>query len=212
MAISADDLRSKLPPTFSTKDAFQTLESTYSDPSALLVRMEKAGHLYRLRKGVYAFTKNFDPLTAAGVLHGPSYISFETALAYYGLIPERVEQIMSVVDGRPVTYNTPVGLFRYYSQCRSLYAAGVTLEIGEEHTLHIATKEKAVLDTLDRAKLKARMMSPEKVLEYVVDGLRIDYDQVKKLSRRKIKKMSSMYRNLGPRRLSDALLRRGANE
>ncbi len=37
-----------------------------------------------------------DPLVLSGLISGPSYVSLETALSTYGLIPERVEEITCI--------------------------------------------------------------------------------------------------------------------
>ena len=63
------------------------------------------------------FSQNvvFDSERVARVLFSPSYISFETALAYYGLIPERVYAIKSATfkKNKKKKYNNSFGLFLY---------------------------------------------------------------------------------------------------
>ena len=56
---------------------------------------EKKNNLIKIKRGLYETNKNADPFVIANVLLSPSYISFETALAYYGMIPERVYAIKS---------------------------------------------------------------------------------------------------------------------
>ena len=56
---------------------------------------EKNNNLIKLKRGLYETNKDADPFTIANVLLSPSYISFETALAYYGMIPEMVYAIKS---------------------------------------------------------------------------------------------------------------------
>lgn len=55
-----------------------------------------------------------DPFLIANHLWGPSYISLETALAYWGLIPERVFEISSVTTKPTKTYDTKAGRFSYF--------------------------------------------------------------------------------------------------
>ena len=52
--------------------------------------MEK---LIKIRNGLYETEANTPSYLLAGSIYGPSYISFEYALSYYGLIPERVTTI-----------------------------------------------------------------------------------------------------------------------
>ena len=44
-------------------------------------------------KGLYETDRNVPPYLLAGSIYGPSYISFEFALSYYGLIPEMVRVV-----------------------------------------------------------------------------------------------------------------------
>ena len=37
----------------------------------------------------------YDTISLANVLYAPSYVSFDYALSYYGMIPERVHEITS---------------------------------------------------------------------------------------------------------------------
>ena len=97
--IDLEKMEKELPPEFEVENAFPFL-SKYKDPLKALSQLVKSGHLIRLRRGLYAFSSNFDRLSAAGKIYAPSYVSFETALSYYGMIPERVETIMSVTDKR----------------------------------------------------------------------------------------------------------------
>ena len=48
----------------------------------------KRDNLIRLKRGLYETNKDANQLTIANALLAPSYISFETALAYHGMIPE----------------------------------------------------------------------------------------------------------------------------
>ena len=72
-----------------TSDLLDSL-SKYANPDMKIKRMVQKGSLFRLRRGLYATTRNISSYLLAGVIYGPSYISFETALSRYGLIPERV--------------------------------------------------------------------------------------------------------------------------
>ena len=194
-----------LPPVFSAKDASRWLHQSYSAPHKLLESMVKSGHLFRLKRGVYAFQHHFDPLMAAQFLHSPSYLSFETALAYYGMIPERTHQIQSVADARPMRYRTCAGTYIYHAQRRDLFAEGMSIDLNGIFSLPIANPEKALLDTLWRAQLKARQMDNDAVWEYVVDGLRLEQSDLENLSLGKLQKMAPMYRNFAPRRFVEAL-------
>lgn len=205
--IDPNILENLLPPEFTSKEAIDFIKIKYNSPEKFLENWVKSGILIRLKRGLYAFSDNFQKLPAAGSIHGPSYISFETALSVYGMIPERVETIMSVVDGRSMVQNTPKGRYEYYSQSRPLYSAGMTWRLESGRAFLIASKEKALLDTLERRKLKSQEISPGELLEFVIDGLRIDESELMKLSSKKLINIASFYRNLAPKNLVHELNR-----
>ena len=76
------------------------------------------GKLYQLRRGVYALAPPYQKtvphpfLVANQMVHG-SYISLQSALAYYNLIPEYVPVTLSVTAGRPRKWETPLGSFAF---------------------------------------------------------------------------------------------------
>ena len=82
------------------------------------------------------------------------------------------------------------------------------LHIIQQQTLAIANREKAVLDTLSRANLKTASITPDQILEYVVESLRIEEADLKKLSIKKMKAMAPLYRNLAPRKLVASLVKK----
>ncbi|MBL4794370.1 MAG: hypothetical protein JKY24_02415 [Pseudomonadales bacterium] len=199
-------MKDELPIVFSARDGGDWLSKQYRSPMKALEAMVESGELIRLKRGQYAFSSDFDPLVGAQFIHYPSYLSFETALSYYGMIPERTNQYLSVVDGRPAKYNTPVGQYIYHGQNRKLFSIGMGLGFnGNSHFL-IATREKALLDTLWRARLKFRNLENKAILDYVFEGLRVDFENLKKKpSLKKMKQMAPLYRNHAPRRFVEAL-------
>ena len=60
-----------------------------------IAREERDGNLIKLKRGLYATQDVKNQLVVANYIFAPSYISFETALAYYNMIPERVYLIKS---------------------------------------------------------------------------------------------------------------------
>src|SRR3989338_3440091 len=66
-----------------------------------LARLVRAGALIRLKRGLYALAHTQpDELVMANLIYRPSYVSLESALNYYGIIPDVVENVTSV---SPVT-------------------------------------------------------------------------------------------------------------
>ena len=75
--------------------------TAYKQPRDKLTDLLKKNYLIRIKKGLYIFAKDyrlrpFSLEVLANLIYGPSYISLEYALSYYGMIPERVNRITSI--------------------------------------------------------------------------------------------------------------------
>lgn len=73
----------------------------YKSVNTKIHTLEKGGELVRLKKGLYVVSpkvtgQQLQPELIANHLYGPSYVSMESALRYYGLIPERVYAVRSM--------------------------------------------------------------------------------------------------------------------
>src|SRR3972149_3195316 len=71
-----------------------------------LTRWTKSGRVYQLRRGLYAIAPPYQkvkphPFLIANRMRRASYVSGQSALAFYGLIPEVVPVTLSVTAGRP---------------------------------------------------------------------------------------------------------------
>ncbi len=89
-----------------------------ADVRRQLSRWETAGHLYQVRRGLYALAPPFarcqpHPFLVANRMVRGSYVSLQTALAYYGLIPEGTPIVTSVTTTRPGAWKTPLGDFNF---------------------------------------------------------------------------------------------------
>ena len=67
----------------------------YASPASKLSRMTARGECVQIVKGLYETDKSVPGYLLAGSIYGPSYISFEYAMSYYGLIPEAVYTVTS---------------------------------------------------------------------------------------------------------------------
>lgn len=84
----------------------------------LVKRALASGEILHVGRGLYCLTEKYlkrkiDPLVLAERVHGPSYISLETALSYHGWIPEAVYAITSVSMDRAREFDTPLGHFSF---------------------------------------------------------------------------------------------------
>ena len=79
-------------------------------------RLEYGGDIIRLKKGLYVASPRtshmeLSPFLLANHIYGPSYVSMQTALRYYGLIPEAVYSVQSMTTGVARDYKNAVGTF-----------------------------------------------------------------------------------------------------
>lgn len=114
-----------------------------------LSEWQKKGYISKIINGFYVFSEieiNESMLMKiANVIYSHSYISFETALSYYGLIPESVYQITSVSTRKTKIFNTLYGSFSYRSISPQLFFGYM---IDPQNGYIIASVEKALLDHL----------------------------------------------------------------
>lgn len=128
----------------------------YSSPQQAqrqLTDWTRAGKLLQLRRGIYAFPPPYmgeQPLqyVIANRLVHPSYISLQSALSYYGLIPEHVASVTSVTTGRPVTLRNDFGRYMYRHIKKEFYFGFRNWQLSQTQSAFIATPEKAILDLI----------------------------------------------------------------
>jgi len=159
--------------------------------------MLKKKEIIRIKKGLYILgkpysIKHFYRETLSNQIYGPSYISLEYALSFYGMIPEKTETVTAVTSKRNKIFNTPVGRFTYRYIKPDLYSYGVTLiSLDENHNILIAAREKALADILyfaDRLKNTAELRS------FLFESLRIDSEEINKLKKNDIKQLAGRYK------------------
>ncbi|MBI3761247.1 MAG: hypothetical protein HY260_05220 [Chloroflexi bacterium] len=118
-----------------------------------LSRWTKAGRLYQLRRGLYALAPPFQkvkphPFVVANRLIGGSYVSCQSALAHYGLIPEHVPVTTSITTARPARWDTPLGVYEFRHVKTALLRGYRLTELGAGQKAFVATPEKALLDLI----------------------------------------------------------------
>ena len=116
-----------------------------------LSRWTRAGKLIQLRRGVYSLADPYrkvqpEPFLLANALKPASYVSLQSALAYYGMIPEYVPVVTSVTTGRPEEVDTPLGRFLYRHVKTSWFFGYRQVELTSGQVAFIAQPEKALLD------------------------------------------------------------------
>lgn len=122
----------------------------YSNKDTKLARDVKEGKIFKIINGLYETDQNTPGYLLAESIYGPSYISFEYALSYYGLIPERVSTITCATcdKKKKKEYNTDFGTFTYRDVPVLAYPEEILLKEENNYSYQIATSEKALCDKL----------------------------------------------------------------
>jgi predicted transcriptional regulator of viral defense system len=112
---------------------------------------QEKGYIKKLRRGYYIFSgviENEEMLfLIANHLYVPSYVSFESALSYYGLLPEGVYSITSASAKKTARFSTPIAEFTYHGMKQELFFGYQLQKLGNQ-SYKIAEIEKVVLDYL----------------------------------------------------------------
>jgi predicted transcriptional regulator of viral defense system len=120
-----------------------------------LTRWTNSGRVTQLRRGLYAIAPPYQkvkphPFLIANRMRLASYVSGQSALAFYGLIPDTVQATFSVTAGRPERLETPLGVFEFRhikpDLLRGYRMTALNGPQNPEQQALVATPEKALLD------------------------------------------------------------------
>lgn len=180
--------------------------SGYASPKAKLSRMADRGKVFPIVKGLYETERSTPAHLLAGSICGPSYISFEYALSYYGMIPEAVYVVTCATfeKKKKKRYETLFGTFTYRDVPSSAFPLELKLVQEGDYFYRIAAAEKALCDKLYtmppvRNTAELRMLLQE--------DLRIEEAELRKLDTAKIAILSNKYHSTNVKKLA-SLLRR----
>ncbi|MBD3272498.1 MAG: hypothetical protein GF384_08205 [Elusimicrobia bacterium] len=146
-------------------------------------------YIVRLKRDLYELAEkdsrdNIIPdIAIAQRLYFPSYVSCETALSIYALIPETAFGVTSVTTKPTRTFKNIHGLFMYYS-CQPRVYTGYYVKEYSGYTVALAEKEKALVDFIY---FRFRGKKPE------FKSLRFDRDQFCSLRWKKVSGYSKLY-------------------
>lgn len=165
-------LKSITTPEFDYNIIINCLED-YSYPRNKIGALIKSKEIIRVKKGVYIKADdNYHSFVVANMIYGPSYVSEDSALAHYGMIPEHVTAVTSTAFLRKRRYSTPIGEFHFNVTQKSCYSFGVErVELDEQRAFLIASPEKALFDRLYHTK---GLDSPELMREYLFENMRLE--------------------------------------
>lgn len=111
-----------------------------------LSEWQKKGYITKITKGHYLFSDtDMDESTLSAIankIYKPCYISFETAMSYYRLIPESIYGVTSAATRRTYRFETAMARFSYRKIKPELFFGYDLLPSG----IRMAYMEKAILD------------------------------------------------------------------
>jgi len=179
----------------------------YSDPYGKIRRLCDEGLLFEITRGLYETEKNINGRVLAPVIYGPSYLSFNYALSYHGLIPEAVYEYTSATSqkGKKKQYHNIFGTYSYRDIPRNVFPFETNLISENGYYYAIAGREKALCDKLYELKPVANQRELEALL---FDDMRLYEDEFFKLNPEIIKKLSVYYCSNNVKLLSAYLVRR----
>lgn len=150
----------------------------YRKPRDLMSRFLKEGRLLRIRKGLYVFGEKWRHQALgrevlANLVYGPAIVSVDYALAWYGLIPERVHSVTCTTTRRSRIFETPMGRFAYKHLEPHQFSFGFVRQTTGRYGWLIAEPLKALADKL-WCDSRFKPVSLKDYESYLFEDLRID--------------------------------------
>lgn len=161
-------------------------------------RALKDGSLLRLKRGTYLLGQRYrsetvHPFAIAQNLVPGSYISFESALAWHGWIPEAVFVTASASPGRKTLHyeTNDFGAFSFHPLAIADYQFLVSVDRVQmgKLTALVAQPLRALMDLVTLRK------QPWSGMEWLVQGMRIDEDKLASLDRKDFDKLKHVYKH-----------------
>lgn len=168
--------------------------SKYKTPDMKIKRMSDRGEIIKLTKNLYETKIDTAGYLVANAIYSPSYLSFEYALSYYGLIPETVYTYTSATYNKKKKkqYSNALGTFTYRDVPSAVYPYGINIVHEGDYSYAIATPEKALCDKLYSLK---PVKNKKQLYELLFNDLRIDIDTFKKMNFEDLKILCDLYKS-----------------
>lgn len=155
------------------------------------------GKIIRIKKGIYIFGEEWrrTPLCLemiANIIYGPSCVSFEYALAHYGLIADRPTVITSLAIGDTKSFHTPLGTFEYQAIDPKKFKVGIEYrDMGGEGGYFIASKEKALIDLVYRT---PGIRTLQQLRFFLFEEMRVDETMFRNMDFHKLNIIANAYK------------------
>ena len=178
--------------------------SEYGSPKSKLSRMAKSGEYFPITKGIYETDRHTPAYLLAGSIYGPSYISFEYALSFYGMIPEAIYTVTSATfeKKKKKKFETVFGTFTYRDIPSDAFPLGNRLLQEGDYFYRIAEVEKALCDQLYTV---SPLPNTKELFLHLTENLRIEESELKKLDTIKVCEYSAVYHSTNIKKLCSLL-------
>ncbi len=180
---------------FTSTDVALTFPGTDDSRHAKVKRALASKEIQGVRRGLYCLARPYrrypiNVYALAQRVHGPSYVSMESALSYHGWIPESVRVCTSTNLGSAKKFRTPFGVFSYERVPQRIFYTGVErLDHGEHGIAFMATPAKALADYY-----YVRQPSWTTIHD-AAGSLRIEPEDLSEVSAEEIDELAANYRN-----------------
>jgi len=168
-----------------THQLLADLLKDYKRPNDKILALKAYGLIEPVKKGLYIAGRSLgadrpESALLANHMLGPSYLSMESALAHYGLIPEKVFAITSMTTKASRKFQTNIGLYTYTNLPLPYYAFGLaTVSLSKDQQAIMAIPEKALCDKIaTTAGITLRSQSSAR--DYVFGNLRMEEEDLAK--------------------------------
>jgi len=151
-------LRALRKPVVTTEEAALALRAERSATTHTLERLATAGLLKRIRHGLWTTEQTLDPLLLPEYLTAPfpSYVSFQSALFFHGMVSQIPSVIYVATLAQTRTVRTSLGTYSIHRLAPTFFGG---FEIVKPSGVRLATPEKALLDTLYLAPARSRLFA-----------------------------------------------------
>lgn len=142
------------------REAAARWQTSHGTAARRLRRLEEAGLVRRLRRGLWALDPNVAPFVVAPYLTAPlpAYVSFFSALSHHEMIEQIPRQISVASLDRAQRITTTIGNYEVHHLAPELF----TGYEGSEETGYLAIPEKALFDAVYvRAAASGQAFFPE---------------------------------------------------
>lgn len=193
----------------------------YTDTKGCIRRLVNHGKLYKVKKGIYETSENVNPYNLTSYLLSPSYISFYSALSFYGMIEEQTKQSYTCAcchQNKRKVFNNVFGKFTYQDIPLEAFYIGIKQEkeiiskdnikqiyknlfdikhtidlqnVKFEYIYYIADKEKALLDTVY---INKNINNIKQMYSFLFENIRLNIDIFLSLSKTKLEEYIRKYK------------------